>query len=597
MYTSNATFTGATGVLFHTRKPLLSETVYAAGTAYTSLYQGPIDVAGISAYTVIDNTSLYGIGADGPGIYGYFRFRNFVQSSAGTIGGYGGYWLSWGFPYLKAVTAPPGGVGAGLYLNGTANVANGVFQWGSTAHDNCPWYLDLVYTTFGTVGTPPSGTANQYQPSFWWLSPSVPAIDLNASDSSGLTTRHGWLWQGVSSGGGTVASVPTPVTTWGTVTSTALNQSIGSCLTLLNNPPMLRVTSTSSQNFTSGGTGAILFPSAVSSPNVDNYSGWSTATSFYTAPISGLYLFCPTVGWGTQSSAGIRYCGLETKAGGTGTGQFFQGAAYQATPVGPGVTGVGMTATSVVRVMNMQAGDSIVAYGLQNSGVGVQLLSSYGSRFIGAYMGQAAASGTVLSYSVPTPSFRWQAGALAGTALTAALDRYIGNDISFLMNRPYFTGYQTQAQTLGTAAVFSKITMDTVGTLPRSGNGDNYGGWSSANHWYSSQVAGWYLCIADLYANPPASGTVGVLTAGFSVSTSGGITPAATPDQYQQVYCPVSSSGPPVGATAIGMYYLDPGETIYPVLLAQGWGGTLLTRAISANPYVYSQFSVFWVSS
>jgi hypothetical protein len=110
-------------------------------------------------------------------------------------------------------------------------------------------------------------------------------------------------------------------------------------------------------------------------------------------------------------------------------------------------------------------------------------------------------------------------------------------------------------------------------------------------------VDGWYLCIADLYASPPASGTVGVLTAGFSVATSGGVTPLATPDQYQQVYYPISSGGPPPGVTAIGLYYLEAGETIYPVMQAQGWGGVWGTYVGSSNPYVYSQFSVFWVSS
>jgi hypothetical protein len=585
MYTANATFTGATGVLFHTRRPLLSETVYAPGTVYTSLYHGQIATAGIQAYSVIDNTAYYGIGADSPGVYGFFRFRNFVQSSAGTLGGYGGWWLTWEFPYTGAVTDPPGGVGAGLYIGGTVNYSNGVFQYGSTLHDNCPWYMDLVNAGWGSVSA--------YTPAFWWLSPSVPVIEANSNDSSGLTTRHGWLWQGVSAGGSIVAGVPAPSTSWGTVTSAALNQSIGSCLTLLNNPPLLRVTASSSQVFTSGGTGAVLFPGT---PVVDNYNGWSTATSAYTAPLPGLYLFCPMTGWGTQSSTGIRLSGLKTSAGGTGVGQFYQGPVYQATPVGPGVTGVGMTGTSVVRVLNLDAGDTVTDYGLQNSGISVSLLASYGARLIGAYLGQVAASGTVLSYSVPTPSFRWQAGALAGTALTAALETYIGNDISFLMNKPYFTGYQATAQTFGTAATFNKVVIDTVGTLPRSGNGDNYGGWNSSANLYESQVAGWYLSIADLYATPPVSGTVGVLTAGFSVATSGGITPYATPDQYQQLYHP-AVGGPSPGVTAIGMYYLEPGETIYPVMQAFGWGGTWGTHVSAVSPYIYSQFSCFWVSS
>ncbi len=587
MYSATATITGATGILFHAHRPLLSESVTASGTAYAPLVQQQVNVSGIQAFTVIDNTALYGVGADSPGVNSLFHFRNFVGASSGALGGYAGQWLTWGFPYTENVSTPPGGVGAGVFLSGTA-FANGVFQYGTTTHNNCPWYLDLINPGFGSVNT--------WQPSFWWLTASTPIIFANGSDTAGQTTRMGWLWNGVSTGGGTLGSIPVPTTSWGTVTSAALNTTLGSCLTLLNNPPMLRVTAASSQNFTTSGTGAILFTGA---PNVDNYGGWSTANSIYTVPLPGLYLFCPTVGWGTQSSAGVRYSGLETRSGGTGIGNFYQGPVYKATPVGPGITGVGMTGTSVVRILSLAKNDTVLTYGLQNSGGNLTLLPSYGSRLIGAYMGQVAATGTVLTYATPSTSFRWQAGALSGTALTAALNQHLGADITFLMNRPYFTGYQLTAQTgFGTAAAFNKVTIDTLGAPPNGGNGDNYGGWDATNHRYVSQLAGWYLCIADLYAVPPVSGTAGVLTAGFNVSSSGSIIPSSSPDQFQQVYYPVSTGGPPPGATAINLYYLAPGESVYPSLQAQSWGGAWGTYvSTSASAQVYSQFSCFWVSA
>lgn len=587
MYSVNAAITGATGILYHTHRPLLFETVLTGGTTYTALSQQRISQPGITAFSVVDNGALFSIGVDNPGINALFVFQNFVGASNGVLGGYGGQWLTWNFPFTGAVTNPPGGVGANMFENDSLQ-ASGVFQYGSTAHNNCAWYLDLISPGYGSVNT--------WQPGFWWLTASTPVIVGNNLDVVQATTRMGWLWNGVSAGGGTVTSIPAPVLNWGTVTSAALNSGLGSCLTLLNNPPMLRVTIASSQAFSTGGTGAILFTAA---PNVDNYSSWSTATSVYTAPLPGLYLFCPNVGWGTQSSAGVRYCGLETRSGGTASGNFYQGPVYKATPVGPGVSGVGMTGTSVVRVLNLAKGDTVIPYGLQNSGGNLTLLSSYGSRLIGTFMGQAAAAGTTLTYSVPNTSFRWQAGTLSGTALTAALNLHLGQDIAFLMNKPYFTGYQTAAQNLGTASgVFSKVIIDTVGTLPNAGNGDNYGGWDAVNHRYISQVAGWYLCIADLYASPPASGTVGVVTGGLFVSSSGGVVPSATPDTYQQVAYPVSTGGPPPGVTAIGLYYLQPGESIYPVMATQGWGGTWGTyTSSSVTQQVYSQFSCFWTAS
>lgn len=590
MYSANATFTGATGILFHTRRPMLSETVFTGGTGYTaSLLPQQIQSVGIQAFSVVDNTALYSVGADLPGINSDYHFVNNVEASSGALGGIGGVWLTWGFPWMQHVSAPPGGVGASMFLNAAAYPnTGGVFQYGSTVVDNCPWYLDIIN---------PGSATSVWQPAFWWLTPTVPTIIGNTSDTSGLTTRMGWLWQGVSTGGGTVASVPVPTVSWGTVTSAALNVTLGSSLTLLNNPPMLRVTQASTQSIPNSTSQSVFLTSV---PNLDNYGSWSisgTANAFYTAPLPGLYLFNPTLGWGTTSSTGVRMTGLNIVPGGTGAAQLYQGPAYRATPVGPGVTGVGMTGSSVVRVLNLRAGDVVHPYGLQNSGGNLALLSAYPSRMIGAYMSQTAATGTVLTYSAPNPSFRWQAGALSGTALTAALNLHLGNDMSFLMNRPYLTAYQTTPQTFGTASAFNKVIMNNVTPLPYGGNGDNYSGWDATNHRYVSQVAGWYLCVADMYVTPPVAGTAGVVTAALNVTSSGSVTPASVPDQYQQVAFPVVAGSFPPGATAIGLYYLQPGEAVYPAVQTTSWGGTWGTFVSSTSPFVYSQFSAFWVSS
>jgi hypothetical protein len=573
----------ANGIAFHSRRPLVTQTVLSGGTTYAQLSQNPVSVPGINAFAEIDTTALYGIGSDRPGVNAQFNFQNNVQASGGTAGAYGGWWLSWGFPNLGAVSVPPAGVGGGMELGAGTFVSMGTFQYGWTGGNNIPWFLDLI--------SPQAGSIQTWKPAFWWLTPSVPVVEGNQTDTAGGPTRMGWLW--ASTGSGPVAgSVPSPQANWGTVTSAALNSGVGSVLTFLNNPPVLRVSSAAGQSLTSGTNTILQFPN---SPNADNYSGWSTAVSNYTAPLSGLYLFSPTTIYGTASATGLRYSGLQTNAGGTVVD--YQGPVYKATPVGPGVSGVGLTGTSVVRVFNLNAGDKIAAYGFQNSGAGLSLYNGFASRLVGSYMSPVAAAGTVLTYTPPNPSFRWQAGALSGTALTAALNTHLGSDLAFLMNKPYFTGYQQTAQTgFSVDGHYYQITMDTLGALPRGGNGDNYGGWSSANHWYVSQVPGWYVTIADLYPTAPVSGTAGVVTGGFFVSSSGSITPSSTPDTYHRQYYPASGGAPP-GVTCLGVYYLLPGEYVYPVMAIHDWGGAGGTYTDSSTAAtIYSQFSAFYVS-
>lgn len=580
MYSYDGTGFGANGILYHSHVPALQETLIAPGTAYAAVSQQAVSSGNGEGYTVIDTTALFSSGADFPGPNAAFTFENPVPGSGGAAGTVSGYWLTWGFPYSGLITAPPGGVGAGVIL-GTA-YTTGVFQYGSTAHNNCPWYLDILN----------AGSGFTYHPAFWWLSGSTPAPVGNSSDTSGQTCRMGWLWKGVSQGGSTVGTVPVPQLSWGTVTSAALNNN-SSILSFLNNPPLLKVVTSAGQSF---GNAAATIVGLHNTPTIDNYSGWSTALSNYTVPLPGYYLFCPTIVWGTASAANIRYSGLETIAGGTTV--MFQGPAYQATPVGPGASGVGLTATAVARVFNFSTGDRVAAFGFQNSGVSLSLYTGLPTRLIGAYMSQAAPAGSVYTLAAPDTSFRWQAGALSGTALTAALNTHLGNDLQFLMNKPYFTGYQQTAQSgFASSSGFHQVNIDTLGAPPRGGNGDNYGGWSTANSWYVSQLAGWYLCIADLYATTPVSGTVGTLSAGFSVSSSGGIVPSSTPDWYQQVVYPVATGGAPPGVTAIGLYYLSSGEHIAPVMQAQSWGGNWGTfTSSSTGATVFSQFSCFWVA-
>lgn len=585
LYTFGNENFNATGILFHTHRPFLAESVISSGTAYSPLISQPVAGGGFVGYTMGDSTALFSPGADGAGTFAAFRFTNGVIGSGGTSTVAGGYWLSWNFPRLGNVTVPPGGVGAGL---GTGNtmIFTGSFQYGATGQSNCPFYFDLIV---------PGGTTSPFWfPFFWWETASTPSIVGNNLDSSGATGRQGWLWAAINQNiGNTSTSIPAPTLSWGTVTSAALNTTIGSCLTFLNSPPVFRTTSVSGQVIASGANTTITFPA----PSVDNYSGWSTALTHYTAQLPGLYLVSETLIWGTTSSVGIRESNLQV----TGTSTVVhKGSSYQATPVGPGVSGVGLTASTALRVFALNSGDSVTGVGLQNSGVNVPLYTGFSSRLFGAYMSPFAATNATVISNLPVPNtqYRWQAGLLSGTALTAALNQHLGTDLQFLMNKPYFTGYQQTAQTnaFASSSGFHKITIDTIGTFPRFGSGDNWGGWSTANTWYTSQLAGWYLVVADLFASPP-TGTTGVLAAGIGITSSGSIVPASTPDTYQQVAFPNTGTRQP-GVSAIGIYYLLPGESVYPMMSALTWGGSWGTVVNNSTAQTtFAQFSCFWVAA
>ena len=441
---------------------------------------------------MIDTTALAGTGADQPGTYSTFTFTNTVPATSGVAGGYSGQWLTWDFPRLGHVTAPPGGVGAGISLNGTPEFL-GTFQYGDRrARTTARGTWTTSWRPAPTCTSRTSGGCPRPSP----RSPAAPPTP------PGITTRMGFLWQTVLSGGGTVPAVPSVATDWGTVTSAKLN-GMGSALTLLNNPPSLRVSSATSQNIAASTRTVIQFPAV----HLDNYAGWSTATSAPTPPRCPACTCSPPGPWGTATSTGVRWSGLNVIAGGStvslagarlpGRPRRARGQRSRVDRHRPGphprpqrrrpgaVPSPRRTPPSPLPVYNAP-------------------------RLIGAYMTPQAAAGTVLSYTPPVTGFRFQAGALAGTALTAALNNRIGNDVELpdepaLLHR--LPGHR--ADRVRQHSGFHQITMDTVGALPRGGNGDNYGGWSASNHWYASQVAGWYLVIADLYAVPPPAGTAG----------------------------------------------------------------------------------------
>jgi hypothetical protein len=391
-----------------------------------------------------------------------------------------------------------------------------------------------------------------------------------------------WAWAGVSTGGSTVTQVPAPMQEWtSAITTTALNGPTGprQALTFLNNPPLFKVAQGLSTSIAGSALTTLAFGST---PSIDTYSGWN-GSSAYTVQLPGLYLAAPLVSF-ASNAGGQRYAGLSV-AGTQGT-TTLQGGAYPA--VGTG----GVTAAGQIRVLDLQAGDTVSLAAGQTSGGALALAGTAATtRLVLAYLCPYS-SGGVASATPPYTPFRWQAGFTA-SQLPSLLSQHLGNDLSFLVNRPYMTGSQGSAQTGFANNTWNAVTIDTVGGLIHGSYGDNYGGWSASQNAYVAQQAGWYLAVFEGYASLPGSVSPGpFLTAGFNVPTSGGVPPLTSPDWYQSTYLPIIS-GPAPGVSAIGTYYLAQNESIQPMLRAQNYGGSWGTY-VSAQSR--SQLTVVWIA-
>ena len=704
----------------------------------------PFQGTNTTAFSIVDNAPLFGIGADAPGVHAQYHYDPAALGSSGIGGTFpaaiGGNFLVAHFATGAPATSTPAAIGAGRYNqpSGTATstfYTQGVVQAQGTGFYGISMYLDLV-----NVGT----NANIWYPAGFYADASATSETPPASstDTAGLTPRALWVWATVTSGGGTVSTVPTPQVSWtAPITSAFMNGPSGpvQALTLLNNPPALRVSQPLTTSISSGTATTVPFTAA---GTIDTYSAFGTATSTYTAPLNGLYLVFPTITFASNSS-GSRYAGLSVTAGGTTTtttfstpgsgnwtapagvtsvnvqcwgaggaggaggeggggggeyasettytvvpgniypytvgaggtvsssGNYFSaipGVAYPgavwpgypgiaggggsggnggnttfnstgvvahgggvgsgggggaggagsgnsihfgggpggagdstagggggssagstgsgnagaaasgATPGsggpaptggaaggGGGVSGVSGTAGSApggggggsgagnavspaggggqisltyaavvsqpiqgpayaasgagamsvtsVRVLDLQAGNTVQATAFQSSGGTLNLGgATWSSRLAVLYLCPYS-SGGISSFTPPQTGFHWTAG-IPATAIQSLLNQHLGNDLNFLVNRPYFTGYQATAQTGLTVGAWTPVTIDTVGGLVNGVLGDNYGGWSAYSNAYVAQQPGWYLVIAEIYAALPSL-TPGYLSAGF----------------------------------------------------------------------------------
>jgi hypothetical protein len=473
---------------------------------------------------------------------------------------------------------------ADFYVSATYNVQVG-FDWYNAAG---------TFLSTSSIAVLPSVTAGKWTPvAFWATAPATAATGRpwagpNSNGGGNIPTSLNTYIAGIA----VVGPTPNPQVVWGgPVTSALMNGPAGpkQALALLNNPPALRCVQALTTSVANTVVTAPVFTTSPSfTPGIDSYNAYNTSTGVYTAPLNGLYLAFGTFPF-TNNSTGLRYTGFSVATFGGGSTNF-QGPASSA------VTAANATSVSAFRVLDLQANDTVAPVVFQSSGGALALstqspglLSRWGLLYLCPY-----SAGGVAAFTPPNTAFHWFAG-IPPAQLAAALTQHLGNDLNFLVNRPYFTGYQGTAQTGFVNSTWNAVKIDTLGGLVHASAGDNYGGWSTTLNAYVAQQPGWYMIFSEVYASIPST-TTGYVAAGIKISSSGGIVPTTSPDQYQTMFFPVNTGTIYPGAAAAGCYYLNAGEWVQPVIKGIGWTGTTWGTAVSTAPSVNSQFTVVWVA-
>ena len=494
--------------------------------------------------------------------------------------------------YTPAIAATPGSVYQ-VYTNTLVNAAANTYS----VLTGVDWYnaSGVFISRTGLGGPIPQ---NSWTPvSSWNTAPSNAATGLPFGEIETYPSPGGTIPASVTTYLSGVVVVnptaPSPQASWtGPLTSAALNGPGGpsQALTFLNNPPAMRVAEGLTTSIPNSAITPVTFPTNPwVAPGIDTYNAFLSLTGAYNVPVSGLYLAFACFPF-TANTTGSRYAGFQVTSATTAatTTTQFAGPAYSAVTVSGAPT-----SACAMRVLDLQNTDSVTPLAYQNSGGSLALTDGapgYASRFGMLYLSNLS-SGGVSSLTPPQTSFHWYAG-IPPSALAGYMNQHLGNDLAFLIGRPYFTGYQGTAQTGLANGSWNAVTIDTPGGLVHGSAGDNFGGWNASGNYYAAQVPGWYLVMCEVYASLPSAAT-GFIYAGINCPTSGGISPTASPDQYQTMFAP-ATTGPHPGAAAIGVYYLAKGEYVQPMIKCANWGGNYST-AVGTNPTVASQFSVLWI--
>ncbi len=455
---------------------------------------------------------------------------------------------------------------------------NGTFSRGVTKGTFAAAYTTSAATTGTAPLTGPGGGGGG-------------GLATGNSGGNGADGQVTLTWTGISGSGYGTPPLPTPYSNWSGATTVGatfgsadvnLNgpSGIAGPVNFLSNPPALRISAEINQTTAPGTITTIAWGGI--SPALDNYSGW--VTNEYSVQRDGLYLVHGLASF-AASSAGNRQAALTV------------GATTYWGPATPAPSS-GTANCPKTQILSLHAGDLVKLAVYQTTGSGLNLATTDQTRMLIVWLGEQGVPASL--WSPPDTTFRWQSGTMGenlGGDLSALFQQHLASDLGFLCNRPYLLAYQATPQSGLSASAFSAVTLDTVGGIIHGAdNGDNYSGWTpGAANLYTAQVPGWYLMCGEFFVSNPASPGATV-TAAVLPSTSGGVTPSATPDRYQIIQ-PTTSASMGGGATVFGLQYLLAGETVTPQVRTRGYGATYSTLTGSANGGQFSShFEMVWLS-
>jgi hypothetical protein len=411
LYSIDGSFFNANGVLFHSNRPMLVE-AYRQNGLVTAAKGGSFNLLGgavNSAFTVLDTSALFGSGSDNPGQSATFQSQGAVApSSSGVLGDIGGWGLFISFISLGQFSGTAGTFGVGWsQQGGPVKVDIGCMNPPSNVYNNCNFAVDLLQRT---------PTTGLIQPAVFAQDPAGQKIPLavNTVSTIGTTPRFSEIWCGVLNGTGIpVSTIPAPFTAITGLTplsSATLNTSIGNSFNLLNFPPMLNAQIQSTTSISANTVTVVPFNMT---PLLDSYSGFSTASTSYTVPLTGMY-FCHAnvifnIGFDTgQCVAGIQVNGTN-----------YLGGSYNATPNASINTGA-----SVTKVLDLQAGDVVKVVAVTSAGT--EFGNANVSHFIMTWMGSI--NSAVQHWTPPeVTGFQFKAGTPPESVVN-------------LVGNPYFAG-------------------------------------------------------------------------------------------------------------------------------------------------------------
>jgi hypothetical protein len=292
------------------------------------------------------------------------------------------------------------------------------------------------------------------------------------------------------------------------------------------------------------------------------YGNFSSNT--YTVPLNGLYFVHGYAGIGNIS--GAFKVGVQINGGTTYWGPRVP------CPV------LGVVASTKTQIFSLNAGDTITLQAAATAAANTSAIAV--PRLIVMHVG---ATGTPAPLpQPPDTSFRWAAGTPGPNA--SLFNGHIANDLNFLIQRPYFMGYQTVTQNV-TPSTVTTLDLDTITGQVHGDAGDNYSGWNAPGNKYVAQRAGWYLCVEEAFLQAPTqTATPSVL--GLIGLTPGGADPY---DRYQQQNMAIGLDGS--GATVVSYYYLRAGDSVAPQIETYDSSATTIPTSTTVN----SHFELVWL--